>query len=278
MALWIATSARPDSIVADPGFIVLLNGLNARYKVPSRSTIHRKVENVFEQARVLVAKKVNKAKGIAATMDGVTLTQNSKKYLVGTIHFFDEEGVPNSISIGVCRLKEKNTGMYLKDCILSMLNNIGIDPALVKYITTDGATNMVDAARLLGWTRIWCVCHVIHLTVTDAINNCMVPGAGSNPPSRLRDLFNNIKVIVTFVKQSSVQAALHEKTEGKGLIQSVMTRWNTDLDMIERFLELFTVLTEILLQQSSSPTLPTMEEIRELREVVMILTPFKVIY
>lgn len=260
--------------MADPGFIAYSNGLNGRYKVPSRSTIHRKVEGLYELARKFVANKVNKANGVSATMDGVTLTQNSKKYLVATIHFFEENGAPTSISIGVFRLKEKNTGMYLKECILSMLQNIGIKPELVKYITTDGATNMVDAARLLGWTRIWCVCHVIHLTVTDAIDKCQV--AGASLPSKLRDLFTTVKVIVTYVKQSSVQAILHARADGKGLIQSVMTRWNTDLDMIERFLELITVRTEIFTEQPSSPTLPTVEDIRVLKEVVVILKPFKV--
>lgn len=108
---------------------------------------------------------------------------------------------------------------------------------------------------------------MIHLTVTDAIDKCQV--AGASLPSMLRDLFTTVKAIVTYVKQSSVQAILHARADGKGLIQSVMTRWNTDLDMIERFLELIT-------EQPSSPTLPTVEDIRVLKEVVVILKPFKV--
>lgn len=262
--------------MADPGFIVYSNGLNARFKVPSRSTITRKVGDLYVLARKLVAAKANNADGIAVTIDGVTVSQTSKKYLVGTIHFFDGEGVLNSVSIGVKRLEEKNTGLYFKECVLYMLSNMGINHELVKYITTDGASNMVDAANQLGWPRIWCVCHVIHLTVIDAIDKCQVAGEGSTPAIRLRHLFDTIKGIVTYVKQSSVQAILHARTKGKGLLQSILTRWNSDYDMLERFLELYPVLNEILLERPTSPTMPTIEEIRELKEVVAILKPFKV--
>lgn len=85
--------------------------------------------------------------GISVTIDGVTVSQTTKKYLVGTIHFVDEDGEQNTVSTGVKRLLEKNTGLYIKECVLQMLNNMGIRIELVKYITTDGATNMVDAAN-----------------------------------------------------------------------------------------------------------------------------------
>lgn len=131
-----------------PGFIRFANGLNPRYKVPSRSTIHRKIDQLFGVAKDIVAAKIDTAEGIAITMDGVTLSQTSKKYLVATLHFFDEKGLPVSISIGVFRLLEKSSGMYLKECILDMLTTMGVDHGKVKYITTDGATNMVEASGL----------------------------------------------------------------------------------------------------------------------------------
>lgn len=264
--------------MADPGFIAYSQGLNPRFKVPCRSTIHRRIDDLFVMARRLVAAKANKAEGISVTIDGVTVSQTSKKYLVGTIHFVDEDGEQNTVSIGVKRLLEKNTGLCIKECVLQMLNNMGIRIELVKYITTDGATNMVDAGNQLGWPRIWCVCHVIHLTVNDAIDKCQFVGKGTNPPKRLRILIDTIKAIVTYVKQSSVQAILHTRTNGKGLLQSVSTRWNSDYDMLDRFVELYSVLNEILLDIPTSPTLPTMDEIRELKEVIVILKPFKVKY
>lgn len=251
--------------------------MNPRFDVPCRSTIHRKIDGLFVLARRLVAAKANKADGITVTIDGVTVSQTSKKYLVGTIHLIDENGELNTVSIGVKRLLEKNTGLYIKECVLNMLNNMGIRLELVKYITTDGASNMVDAANQLGWPLVWCVCHVIHLTVNDAIDKCQVAGEESNPPKRLRNLIDSIKGIVTYVKQSSVQAILHTRT-GKGLTQSVLTRWNSEYDMLERFLEQYSVLNEILMDIPTSPTLPSIEDIRELKEVIAILKPFKVKY
>lgn len=197
-----------------------------------------KIGDLYVLARKLVASKANNADGIAVTIDGVTVSQTYKKYLVGTIHFFDGDGVLNPVSIGVKRLMEKNTGLYIKECVLYMLSNMGINHELVKYITTDGATNMVDAANRVAP----CVCHVIHLTVIDGIDECQVAGEGSTPAIRLRHLFDTIKGIVTYVKQSSVQAILHARTKGKSLLQSVLTRWN--YDMLERFLELYPVLNE----------------------------------
>lgn len=131
------------------------------------------------------------------------------------------------------RLLEKSTGVYLKDCVLEMLAGMGINHNSVQHITTDGAGDMKEAARLLGWPRIWCVCHVIHLAVHDAID--LTEGLGA--------IISAVKSVVTFSKQTgSVQTNFP-----KVLIQSVATRWNSEFDMIERFIVVFADLSAVLM-------------------------------
>lgn len=79
-----------------------------------------------------MAAKIDKAEEIAIKMDGVTLSLKSKKYVVATLHFYDKKGLPVSISIGVFRLLEKSTGMYLKECILDMFTTMAVDHGKVK--------------------------------------------------------------------------------------------------------------------------------------------------
>lgn len=58
------------------------------------------------------------------------------------------------------------------------------------------------------------------------------------------------------------------------LIQSVSTRWNSCLDMLERFNTLSAIVAKILATRRNAPDI-TSSELSVIRDLIIMLTPFK---
>ncbi|CAG4953928.1 unnamed protein product [Parnassius apollo] len=67
------------------------------------------------------------------------------------------------------------------------------------------------------------------------------------------------------------------KKEGEvlTLIQSVSTRWNSCLDMLERFNTLSAIVAKILATRRNVPDMITSSKLSVIRDLIMLLTPFK---
>jgi hypothetical protein len=57
-AIWIARRHRPFNIVEDPEFIELLTSLNNKVNIPSRFTVSRDIEEIFQATRKCLAAKL----------------------------------------------------------------------------------------------------------------------------------------------------------------------------------------------------------------------------
>ena len=70
----------------------------------------------------------------------------------------------------------------------------------------------------------------------------------------------------------SVQTRLHKAT-GKMLIQSAITRWNSELVMLSHFLAVYSKLSVMVMEikDPSRPELPTLQELDVLREAAKLL-------
>ncbi|KAF9797303.1 hypothetical protein SFRURICE_006285, partial [Spodoptera frugiperda] len=68
-----------------------------------------------------------------------------------------------------------------------------------------------------------------------------------------------------------------QKKEGEvlTLIQSVSTRWNSCLDMLERFNTLSAIVAKILASKRNAPDMITSSELSVIRDLIILLTPFK---
>lgn len=63
----------------------------------------------------------------------------------------------------------------------------------------------------------------------------------------------------------------------KKMILDDKTRWNSTFNMIQRFLELLTVASQILITDKTSPEMPSALEIADLRQMESLLKPLKFI-
>ena len=94
---------------------------------------------------------------------------------------------------------------------------------------------------------------------------------------------NCVKAIVTYFKQSvNAMDDLRAEQEGQKkdgevltLIQSVSARWNSCLDMLERFNTLSAIVAKILETRRNAPDMITSSELSVIRDLIILLTPFK---
>lgn len=107
----------------------------------------------------------------------------------------------------------------------------------------------------------------MNLVAQNAIQQC----------TNLRNLITKLKEIVTWFKQSNVASIeLREATQKETkLIQEVPTRWNSTYYMIERFLELRSVVNNIIIRHKNAPPMLTASELSILSSVLQILRPIE---
>lgn len=59
------------------------------------------------------------------------------------------------------------------------------------------------------------------------------------------------------------------------LILDVATRWNSAYYMLDRYLELKTICTQILIDDNKSPEMPSAQDLKTIEQLVLLLKPFE---
>lgn len=146
---------------------------------------------------------------------------------------------------------------YIRECFEDIIKEFSIEKTSIHSMTTDGGSNIVSAVKkFLGDNkRIPCMAHLINLIVDAALTK----------DAPVLEIANQVKSIVTYFKQSvnamdELRAEQHsQKKEGEvlTLIQSVSTRWNSCLDMLERFNKLSAIVAKILSGRRNAPDMLT---------------------
>ena len=84
-----------------------------------------------------------------------------RPYTGYTNHFIDNEW----------KLQDDHTGENLVETMEATLEAWEPNAANQVCLTTDNRQNFISAAELLGWTRLSCFCHDLHLAITHAPKN-----------------------------------------------------------------------------------------------------------
>ncbi|KAJ8706937.1 hypothetical protein PYW08_011071 [Mythimna loreyi] len=213
--------------------------------------------------------------------DIVTITNSTRSFLIITVHFLNvaDESL-NSCCLTAHYMTEGHTGEYIKDCFENITSDFSIDKSKIVNFSTDNGSNMVAAVNLFLGTkkRIPCVAHTINLIIDGVLKN----------NTNFSNLADQIKRIVTYFKHSvsaSDELRSEQLAEGKKegqilmLIQAVSTRWNSCLDMMERFLKLSSIVAKILASRTKNnvPDMVATSQLTILRDLVTLLGPFKIV-
>lgn len=269
----ICKDHQPFSIVENEGFRTLMKTVAPQYKLPSRTTLRRWLDDKYEVISETIKKMLSSIEDITLTTDIWSDTLNMKSFLGITAHFgIDIELY--SITLGVYELDERHTSDYLSEILLKVCQDWKIDQENVTAVVTDNAANIVKAIELAFGRRkhIPCFAHTLNL-VAEGTMMC----------TEWRNIVSKVKTIVTWFKQSCVAsdelrkatAAAMESPAGVKLIQSVDTRWNSTYYMLQRFLELRSVINDILFRHPRAPAMLSASDISTVSSVIVVLRPLE---
>ena len=92
-------------------------------------------------------------------------------YLSYTVHFIDSTWKLKCRCLQTQFLPEDHTGENLTEALLSALDSGDLKADQQVCLSTDNGSNIVNAAERLGWTRLSCFGHNLHLAITKSLKN-----------------------------------------------------------------------------------------------------------
>lgn len=263
----ICKDNQPFTIVENDGFCNLIKVIAPHYKLPSKTTLTRWIDDKYDVLSDVFKNKLKSVENLTLTTDLWTETMSMRSFLGITGHF----GICTdffSITLGVYQSFDRNTSDHIAEMLLNSCSEWNIDIDKVSAVVTDNAASMIKAVDLaFGKKHIPCFAHTLNLVAQNAMEHC----------SELRNLITKVKNIVTWFKQSNIASNELRKATSKEtkLIQEVPTRWNSTYYMVERFLELRTVVNDIIFRHKTAPPMLNASELSVLSSMLLILRPLE---
>ena len=265
----------PFKLLDVPAFREYIKSIQRQdYKLPTR----RAFTEIYLPKRLGEIKAVISAKlralaetGLSITFDSWTSAANCQ-YLAVTCQGVDARWRMQSFLLAVCVVGERETGAYVSRLVDSVLTEWSLCRENVVVVTTDGGSgirNAVEKHLKLPWLH--CMGHLINLAVKKGIS---VPAVDV--------LVKNARAISSHFRYSS-EAARQLKDQQILLNQpvlctkvSVVTRWNSVFDMIDRLLACRSSVV-LCLSTARDPDLPELRgaEWESLEAIRDVLRPLK---
>uniref|UniRef100_A0A671PSY3 BED-type domain-containing protein n=1 Tax=Sinocyclocheilus anshuiensis TaxID=1608454 RepID=A0A671PSY3_9TELE len=274
IAEYIASDLHPYSVVEGRGFRAMMHTMDPRYKIPSRRFFAETViPNLYQSTKTTVLESLKKAGKIALTCDAWTSVATDS-YITVTAHYISDDWRLLSHVLQTRAVYESHTGANIADLIQKVAEEWQF-PTRDLVLMTDNASNMVLLLSWGGFVHVRCYAHTLNLATQRALRL----------PSVAR-LLGKIRHITTFFHRSPI--AKHQFEEKQKLLglphhmlkTDVITRWNSALDMVDRFLEQHPAISAALLSQQvrrGEADLCTLSEldISHAEDLVKALKPLK---
>lgn len=279
IGFFIANDMQPFSVVEDAGFRQLVHTLEPKYHIPSRTHFSKSVvPAMYESVRVKVKEALQKGERVAITTDGWT-SRATQSYLTITAHTIDIEWEMKSFVLQTRVMFESHTGQNIAAVLKEAVNEWKLGQAdQPTVVVTDNARNMDVAVREAGLgPHIKCLAHTLNLGTQ----------AGLGVP-RVSRLLGRVRKVAAFFHRSTTAAAMFvskQKLLGlppHKLVMDVCTRWNSSVEMLDRYLEQHAAVTAALIcpelrRNTRDGDIDTMDgsDITDAEDIVKLLSPLK---
>ncbi|XP_053307096.1 uncharacterized protein LOC128469301 [Spea bombifrons] len=306
VAQLIAVGGMPFSVIEGEPFRQLLEALAPHYSLPCRTTFSRNVvPSLYRSCVLLLKNELSKAAGhtVHFTFNIWSAASTKHAFISLTAHWWQpqvlEEG-GTAAAAGTQRVKKGKIGsegqryrsfllhaevideQHTSAHILAALQKIlaqWIGPQMgttvkMGLVVTDGEANMVKAVKDGDFVGLRCAAHILHLVVKAAF-----PTDGQCRLSKLVEKCR--KIAGHFHRSVKATKQLREEQEKASLpehhlLQDVVTRWNSTLEMMERILEQQQALQSMSSEQDIGVSRPLDKgEWAIMEQVVAVLKPFK---
>ena len=168
---WLAKDMQPIYSVEKNGFKQLIKVLDSKYELPGRKYFSQvAIPKLYAETKELVAGQLCDVKFFSATTD-LWSSSTMEPYISLTVHFVTSNWTLESKCLQVMFIPEDHTGKNIADALTQALDQWKLQQSSLVTLTTDNGTNMISAGQLLGWRRISCFGHNLHLAVTNSTKN-----------------------------------------------------------------------------------------------------------
>ena len=281
---WIVDSKQAIRVVDNDFFTEFMHELNPFFKVPSRRTISRGIEDAYEETKVKIAVALQSIPGdVAITCDGWS-SRTMRGYFVVTLHWIDKNWILRSTVIEFTYFPPPHNQWTTSELLLSILKDLNL-ATRIRATTTDSGGEMPSSMRHVAaklneefnvklesdW-HVRCVCHIINRAVKDceAIVKPVV--------EKIRSLLKMIRVSGALrTAFRDVQVLLGKSTIVDVPGPDVDTRWNSMFEMVDSCFTVRDALESLCNRQEFTASLSGMQlsqtEWREVKAVIDFLRP-----
>lgn len=268
----IAVDNQPFSIVKDEGFNRLLKKAIPAYNIPSEKYFRENiVPNIYKKCKDKIKNEIMAASSkISITSDIWTSQYNNNSYISLTGHWIDNDfGARISYVLSVNHFPGSHTSQAISEILSQMMSEWSITNRIHLFIA-DNASNMKKGIRDLKVFYESCFIHSLQLVVENSIKS----------QRSVIDIIAKCKNIVGHFSHSSSACSKLKTIQQQlnlpmhKLIQSVPTRWNSTLYMLER---LFQQKQAINLYIAEKPELLDLNysQWELVKSIINILKPFE---
>ncbi|XP_059417293.1 E3 SUMO-protein ligase ZBED1-like [Carassius carassius] len=232
----------PIATVGKRGFLHLMNTIDKRYNIPSRTYFSRiAIPQMYEHTSDRVMLELRDVEHFACTTD-LWSSRTTEPYISLTVHFIDKAFKMRSLCLQTAYFPSEHSGENIALGLREALSDWNLNEARLVCFTTDNATNMIKAAEINGWPRLQCFGHRLHLAIENAVKGDTRISRALGVCKKLVGHFSH-----SWKKKEALKKAQRElNLPEHGLITECPTRWGTKQQMMERILEQQRALSQVL--------------------------------